>query len=75
MSDNHLFNFRKCPEILGGNDKNKWEDIILTFLRANQVKVFNFLLKLMYYMYCHIWSLVLHCTYTAGKSLKSGRVA
>ena len=30
---------RKCPEVLDGNDKNKWEDIILAFLRAKQVKV------------------------------------
>ena len=34
-----VFRYRKCPDVLDDNDKGRWEEIILAFIKANQVKV------------------------------------
>ena len=31
--------YRKCPDVLEESDKSKWEEIILSFLKASQIKV------------------------------------
>ncbi len=31
--------YRKCPDVLDEGDKSKWEEIILSFLKASQIKV------------------------------------
>lgn len=37
----HTFelHYRKCPDVLDEGDKSKWEEIILSFLKASQIKV------------------------------------
>jgi hypothetical protein len=41
------YTYRKCPDVLDEGDKSKWEEIILSFLKASQIKV-----ALLWRVYC-----------------------